>query len=264
MSTYYAQQRSAKAGSSPVGVYFGKVTRVDSDLNRVWVEVARLARGFQFGPLGVLSATMPVVGDRVACQFLEGKSNDLVVLGVLRSTTSLDYVIPVVCTSSSRPVDAPVGTLIFETDSLDVFVWSGVSWRRVGGGLDYLLRTASYGEDPEVQGYEVVADDVNGFVVLVPDVSETPTSPLVEVTVSNGVGVLGSRIEFLFDAFSVGSMSFAVNEAGDTLFLPPSGKLAAPRDSGSLVVATKIYEDVEIDEVFVDVWLLSGDLADDV
>jgi hypothetical protein len=40
--------------------------------------------------------------------------------------------------------------------------------------------------------------------------------------------------------------------------------LAAPRDSGSLVVATKVYENVEVFAVFVDVWLLSGDLADDL
>jgi ferrous iron transport protein B len=77
-------------------------------------------------------------------------------------------------------------------------------------------------------------------------------------------GILMLIFQFLFDFFSVGSLAFAVNEAGDALFLPPLGKLAAPRDSGSLVVATKIYEDFEIYEVFVDVWLLSGDLADDV
>jgi len=40
--------------------------------------------------------------------------------------------------------------------------------------------------------------------------------------------------------------------------------LAAPRNSGSLVTATKVYENVEVGETLVDIWLLSGDLADDV
>jgi hypothetical protein len=75
---------------------------------------------------------------------------------------------------------------------------------------------------------------------------------------------VGSRIEFVHDLFSTGSFAFGLSESADALFLPPTGKLAAPRDSGSLVVATKVYENVEVFAVFVDVWLLSGDLADDL
>ena len=264
MSNYYAQQRSAKTGQSPTGVYFGKVTRVDSDLNRVWVEISRLARGFQFGPLAVIASTLPVVGDRVACQFMEEKSNDLIVLGVVKSTTSLDYVIPVVCTSSFRPENPPAGTLIFETNTFNVLVWNGSSWGGVEGGLNVFGRTATYGEDPESQFYEVTSSDLGALLRIVPDASESPSSPLVEITIEKGVGSVGSRIEFVHDLFSTGSFAFGLSESADALFLPPTGKLAAPRDSGSLVVATKVYENVEVFAVFVDVWLLSGDLADDL
>lgn len=266
MSTYFARAKSASTPVSTNGIYFGVVRRVDTNLNRVWVEIARLNRGFQFGPLAVVGPVLPVVGDRVACEFVEDKTNDLVVLGVVKNAESVSFLSTISCTSTSRPIEVAEGTLIFETNTNLSFQFVEGEWIPFGGGSGVQLfeRTASYGEDPEVQAYEMTSGDVGGLLLVSSDISEGPSNPLVEVTVAGGVGSLGDRVEFLFDFFFVGSLAFAVNEAGDALFLPPLGKLAAPRDSGSLVVATKIYEDVEIDEVFVDVWLLSGDLADDV
>ncbi len=265
--TYQAIPKTASTSVRQEGVYLGNVTRVDRDVRQVWVEIPRLVRGFQQGPLSVVGAAFPVVGDRVACGFLEGGSAKLVVLGVVSTPTSFDFLPPVRGLSTARPVDVYPGTILFETDTGLSYQWVDGEWLPFGSGslgLPVLARTATYGEDPELQAYEVTANDVGALLMVAADVSEAPTSPLVEITVANGVGLLGSRVEFTNDFFVAGSLTFGVNEAGDTLFVPPVGKLATPREAGSLVVATKVYENVEIASVFVDVWLLSGDLADDV
>lgn len=60
------------------GVVTGVVTRVD-DQGRPYLEVDRVARGFEFGP--VLSAAGELVaGDRVVAGFLEGLPDTPVIL----------------------------------------------------------------------------------------------------------------------------------------------------------------------------------------
>lgn len=79
--------------ASPTGAYRATVTRVAG--STVFVEVPRLARGFEFGPLEVYDLTGTVAagdghthapapyvaGDAVLVLSLEGRPDDLVVLG---------------------------------------------------------------------------------------------------------------------------------------------------------------------------------------
>lgn len=80
----------------PTGAWRATVTRVSG--STVWVEVPRLARGYEFGPLEVydlmgVGDPVPandghqhnpdpyVPGDRVLVMSVEGRPDDLVVLG---------------------------------------------------------------------------------------------------------------------------------------------------------------------------------------
>jgi hypothetical protein len=191
----------------------------------------------------------------------------MVVLGVVKNGLSDLFLVPVVCTSTSRPVVPVEGTQVFETDTGLNFQFVDGEWVPFGvssGRVEVVSRVAVYGEDPESQAYEVLSTDLGLLIILAPDASESPSNPLVEIVIDKGVGSVGSRIEFVHDLFSTGSFAFGLTESADALFLPPTGKLAAPRNSGSLVTATKVYENVEVGETLVDIWLLSGDLADDV
>jgi hypothetical protein len=134
MANFVTPDKTASRSFQPGGIYFGTVTRVDSDINRVWVKIPRFVRDFQFGPLAVVGPELPVVGDRVACLFVEDRSDDIVVIGVVKSTTSPFYSTPIVCTFATRPSSPSVGTIIYESDTEDSFVWSGASWVALGGG----------------------------------------------------------------------------------------------------------------------------------
>lgn len=139
MSTFYTRTRTASTPVDPQGVYTGTVTRVDDVLQQVWVEVARLTPGFQFGPLSVVGASLPAVGDRVAVQFVENRTNDMLVIGVVRTPLSADFVPPVLCTSSTRPLNPRIGTIIFEADTLNLWVWTGAVWSPSRGGGEILV-----------------------------------------------------------------------------------------------------------------------------
>lgn len=134
MSDYLARGKTASTAVNTQGVFTGTVTRVNPDLQQVWVEVARLTPGFQYGPLMVAGSSLPQVGDRVAVQFLENRTNDMLVLGVVRTPLSNDYVPPLICTSATRPVGVRAGSIIFETDTLATYVWTGSGWNPVGTG----------------------------------------------------------------------------------------------------------------------------------
>lgn len=189
MSTFYTRTRTASAPVQPQGVYTGVVTRVDDVLQQVWVEVARLTPGFQFGPLGVVGGILPVVGDRVAVQFVENRTSDMLVIGVVRTPVSADFVTPVLCTSTTRPADPRVGTIIFEADTLNLWVWTGTSWVPSRGGGEVVVAAG------EVNGsYTLDLSTGNFFVMTVTEAvtltvaNVPPTGQLGRFTVQMTMG----------------------------------------------------------------------------
>jgi hypothetical protein len=110
------------------GVYIGVVTRVDNVAQQVYVEIPRFVAGFEFGPLNVACSDLPVVGEKVACSFLENSQNDIMVIGVIKDSDSDVSVTPVVATSTTRPVSPRVGAIVYETDTEGIYVWSGTAW----------------------------------------------------------------------------------------------------------------------------------------
>jgi hypothetical protein len=114
------------------GVYVGNVTRTDEASQQIYVEIPRYVVGFEFGPLNVACSDLPVVGDSVACLFLENKQEDVMILGVIKNADSDVTVTPVVTTSVTRPASPKVGAIIYETDTEDSFVWSGSAWVAFG------------------------------------------------------------------------------------------------------------------------------------
>lgn len=136
-NNYTSPDKTASVAFRPNGVYAGIVTRVDTGLQRVWVMIPRIANGFQFGPLSVATTILPIVGDRVACMFVEDRQDDLVILGSLKNSNSPVYTASVTCTSTTRPTDPPVGTQIYETDTTKTLIWNGSSW--TGLNIDTLL-----------------------------------------------------------------------------------------------------------------------------
>ena len=159
MTDYLARTRSVSAPVDVSGVYLGTVTRVDEALQQVWVEVARLTPGFQYGPLTVTGVALPAVGERVAVEFLENRTNDIVVLGVVRTPMSPDYVPPVACTSTTRPPTPRVGTLIFESDTAATYVWTGTVWQS-------LVQTETVYDAGEVDGVYDIDLGLGAFHVL--------------------------------------------------------------------------------------------------
>ena len=129
--------KTASVAFQPNGIYTGLVTRVDVANQRVWVMIPRVANGFQFGPLTVLSTDLPAVNDRVGCLFVENRTDDVVVLGSIKSSTSPVFATPITCTSLTRPSDRPVGTIIYETDTSKTVIWNGSEW--TGLNIDTLL-----------------------------------------------------------------------------------------------------------------------------
>lgn len=129
-------ERTASVSFRPNGIYYGIVTNVDEELSRVWIIVPRISTETEFGPLAVSSLVVPREGERVACVFTENRSENLVVLGVVRNANSLTFAPPVVCTSETRPGagDVPIGTFIYETDTQLTYVWTGSGWGGIGAG----------------------------------------------------------------------------------------------------------------------------------
>jgi microcystin-dependent protein len=134
---YTSPNKTASVAFRPNGIYTGLVTRVDVANQRVWVMIPRVANGFQFGPLTVLSSDLPAVNDRVGCMFVENRADDVVVLGSIKSSTSPVFATPVTCSSTTRPTDRPVGTIIYETDTTKTLIWNGSQW--TGLNIDTLL-----------------------------------------------------------------------------------------------------------------------------
>ena len=106
----------------------GTVTRVDESINRVWVTIPRFITGAEFGPLAVVGPELPVVNDRVACLFVEKRTDNIVVIGVIKNQSTLPTSFVMVATSTTRPASPRVGTIVYETDTEDIYVWSGTEW----------------------------------------------------------------------------------------------------------------------------------------
>jgi hypothetical protein len=139
MSDFSNPESSASVSFRPNGIYYGIVTNVDEEISRVWVLVPRISVEVEYGPLAVSSLVLPREGERVACVFVENRADSLVVLGVVRNSTSFTFAPPVVCTSTTRPDagDIPAGTTIFETDTFLTYVWTGTTFGGVKSGGDF-------------------------------------------------------------------------------------------------------------------------------
>ena len=128
MANFVTPDKTASRPFSAGGVYFGTVTRVDDSLKRVYVKIPRFVTNAEFGPLAVVGPELPVVGDRVACLFMENRTDDIVVIGVIRNQSMLPTAPVVVATSTTHPDFPKVGTILYETDTEDIYVWSGTEW----------------------------------------------------------------------------------------------------------------------------------------
>lgn len=128
MANFVTPDKTASRPFSAGGVYFGTVTRVDDSLKRVYVKIPRFVTNAEFGPLAVVGPDLPVVGDRVACLFMENRTDDIVVIGVVKNQSMLPTAPVVVATSTTHPDFPKVGTILYETDTEDIYVWSGTEW----------------------------------------------------------------------------------------------------------------------------------------
>ena len=87
--TYTTPLKTASVPFTPTGVWRAVVTAVDG--YGVWVRVPRLSGELEYGPLDVVipnDTAMPVVADPVLVGFVEGRQDELVVLGVVKTATS--------------------------------------------------------------------------------------------------------------------------------------------------------------------------------
>jgi len=133
VANFVTPDKTASRPFSAGGVYFGTVTRVEDSLKRVYVKIPRFVTNAEFGPLAVVGPELPVVGDRVACLFMENRTDDIVVIGVIKNQSMLPTSFVTVATSTTRPASPKVGTIVYESDTEDAFVWNGTSWVGFGG-----------------------------------------------------------------------------------------------------------------------------------
>jgi len=191
-NNYTSPDKTASVAFRPNGIYAGIVTRVDTGLQRVWVMIPRIANGFQFGPLSVATTILPIVGDRVACMFVEDRQDDLVILGSLKNSNSPLYTASITCTSTTRPTDPPVGTQIYETDTTKTLIWNGSSW--TGLNIDTLLVDnntlyidATNNRVGVNTGTPTVALDVVGAIKASTSITATTTVSAYDVTATGTV-----------------------------------------------------------------------------
>lgn len=142
MLSDFEREKSSSTRFTPNGVYYGIVKRVDFDANSVWVELPRVVTGYQFGPLVVSAATLPRVGAKVSCMFIEDRMDDLVVLGISLDLNSPHYIIPASCLSTDKPVNPEVGQIIWETNTGGFYVWNGTIWTSIAALTATRLATA--------------------------------------------------------------------------------------------------------------------------
>lgn len=134
MANFVTPDKTASQQFQPGGLYVGDVTRVDSSTNMVWVKIPRFVLNFEFGPLTVVGPELPQVNDKVACLFFENRSDEIYVIGVLKDMYTLPTAFIVTVTGGARPTNEPIGTILFESDTGNCYIWNGSSWAPFGGG----------------------------------------------------------------------------------------------------------------------------------
>lgn len=136
MLSDFAREKSTSTGFTPNGVYDGIVRRVDSASKTAWIELPRVAEGFEFGPLVCTTIQMPRVGDKVACMFMEDRVDDVIVLGVQLSDDSPIHLVPVSCLSTDLPASPEEGKIVWQRDINELAVWDGTTWLSLSEMLD--------------------------------------------------------------------------------------------------------------------------------
>lgn len=218
-TNYTSPDKTASVAFRPNGVYLGLVTRVDSNIKRVWVMIPRVSSGFQFGPLSVAMTDLPSVGDRVACLFVENRSDDIVVIGVIKSTTSPLYATPITCLSTERPSDPSLGQMIYESDTTKTLLWNGTTW--TGLNIDTLL----------VDSNTLFVDATNNRVGV------NTASPTVALDVSGAVKS-NSTIDATGTIASTGAVSAGTTVSAGTSITAGTSIYAGTSISGASLSAT--------------------------
>ena len=259
MAAYTSPDKTASVAFRPNGIYTGLVTRVDVTNQRVWVMIPRVANGFQFGPLTVLSSDLPAVNDRVGCLFVENRADDVVVLGSIKSSTSPVYRTPIVVTSSSHPDLPSVGTIVYESDTEDAYVWNGSSWIPFGSGSVGPQGATGPQGSAGAQGAQGSTGDWStaqtlntqtgtSYTVQSSDVGKLITltnSSAISLTVNTGLGLsAGQRI----DLFQNGAGQVTVGGTA-TIRYTPTAKLRTQYSAATLIC------------LGTDTFALVGDLA---
>ena len=87
MNRYTTPLKNASVAFNAVGIWYAIVTEVPD--HRLKVKVPRLSGDMEYGPLYVVGEETDTysVGDPVIVTFLEGRQDDLVVLGKIRQGT---------------------------------------------------------------------------------------------------------------------------------------------------------------------------------
>lgn len=112
---------------NPNNILIGTVTRSDTALWRVWITIPRYFGEDEFGPLFTSAATLPEVGMKVACTFMEGKTENLVVLGPLSSSTT-KYLSIRQIDPGDYPVNPDVTPIVMEGTTGSLYHWNGSDW----------------------------------------------------------------------------------------------------------------------------------------
>lgn len=128
MRSYTTPLKTASVPFNAVGVWRAVVTAVDGA--QVTVVVPRLSGDLEYGPLDVLSDTgtiPPAVGDPVVVGFVEGRQDELVVLGTVRTSAAVaetgSGVGAVYVTHSTA-----AGVVNDVADSVDASAYRSVRW----------------------------------------------------------------------------------------------------------------------------------------
>ena len=88
MNRYTTPLKNASVPFNPVGIWYAVVTEVPD--HRLKVKVPRLSGDMEYGPLYVVGEETDAysVGDPVVVAFLEGRQDDLIVIGRIRQGAS--------------------------------------------------------------------------------------------------------------------------------------------------------------------------------
>jgi hypothetical protein len=142
---FIAPTKGSSQPFNPNIIFIGTVTRSDTSLWRVWIKIPRFFEDDEFGPIFVSSPALPEVGMKVACTFMEGKSETLVVLGPLSSSSSRYVSIKKIATGDfpSNPVVTPV---VMDDTTGALYRWTGTDWvKLIDEGSSKLILPLSIG-----------------------------------------------------------------------------------------------------------------------